>query len=110
MQAAGTGERVDDIQPAVWSKRNPLRAAERRRDGRDLAAAIEFVDRIVGPKRRRGDVQLPFWTHREMKRGHAWGVRRKRRGAAIAHAENRSRSIAHEHPAVLVERDATRHA
>src|SRR4030095_4338413 len=110
MQAAGPCERVDDIELAVRSKRDALRTAKRRSNRRDLAATIEFVDGIVGPKRWRGDGHLAPGTHGEMKRRHAWRQRRKRGGATVAHAEDRPRSIAHEHPAFLVERDAARHA
>src|SRR4029453_4283011 len=109
MQAAGSRERVDDIELAVRSKRDALGTAERRSNRRDLAAAIEFVDRIVGPKRWRGDVQLALGTHGEMKRRHAWRQRRKRGGATVAHAEDRPRSIAHYHPAFLVEQYHARH-
>src|SRR5258705_11409040 len=106
MEAARTGKRVDHIQSAVGAEGQSLRPPERRGDGRDLAASIDLVDGIVGAKGWRGDVQLAFGAHGEMKGGDAWRERGEGRRAAITYAEDRAGPVADKHPPFLVERDA----
>ena len=92
VDAARTGERVDDVEIAAAVEGEPLRPAEAVVEHFDVAVRRDAIDAVARAERRRGDVQPAVRAEREVKRGDARRNRREHAAPTLAHAEDRCRT------------------
>src|SRR6185437_8366706 len=83
IQAAGAGERVDDIEVAGRVEREALRTAEAAAADRKVTIRRDAIDHIMRAQRRRRHIQETVRTERQVEGGDARGQRRELAGATV---------------------------